>query len=121
MPDLPLTSGELVGMRHTINTFLSGTAILYTVGWATNSAGGQVDTATAAGTYSARLAPMSGDEMTVAERQSAVNLMVLTLPAYTTVTESGRITYNSRSYEVERVLTRTPEEISRRVVVTEVR
>lgn len=121
MPDLPLTAGELHSMRHTVDTYLAGTAILLTRGQASDGQGGQVDAYVAAGTVAARLAPMSGREETVADRQSEVAKWVLTLPAGTALQETGRVTYNGRDYEVDRIITRTPEEISRRVVVVEVR
>jgi SPP1 family predicted phage head-tail adaptor len=121
MPDLPLTAGELLSMRHTADTYLVGTAILYALTYASDGQGGQVDTRTASGTVAARLAPISGREETVADRVSEVAHWVLTVPANTTLAETGRVTYNGRDYEVDRIISRTPEEITRRAVVVEVR
>ena len=121
MPDLPLTAGELHSMRHTVDSYLGGTAILNALTYASNGAGGQADTLTAYGTVAARLAPISGSEETVADRVSEVAHWVLTVPANTTLAETSRVSYNGRDYEIDRVITRTPEEISRRAVVVEVR
>lgn len=121
MPDLPLTAGELLSMRHTANTYLGGTAVVYTLGTTSNGAGGYTDSHTASGTYDARLAPISGKEETVADRVSEVAHWVLTVPANTPLEETGLVEYNGRSYEIDRIITRTPEEITRRAVVVEVR
>ena len=121
MPDLPLTAGELVSMRHTANTYLAGTAVISSLTYVTDGQGGQTDTLAASGTVSARLAPISGREETLAERISEIAHWVLTIPANTTIAETSRVAYNSRNYEVDRIISRTPEEITRRVVVVEVR
>lgn len=121
MPDLPLSAGELHSMRHTADTYLPGTAVIYSLAYSSDGQGGQTDTRTASGTVAARLAPISGREETVADRVSEVAHWVLTVPAATTITEAGRVTYNGRDYEVDRIITRTPEEITRRAVVVEAR
>lgn len=121
MPDLPLTASELVSMRHTAGTYLGGTAVLYSLTYASDGQGGQVDSRAVSGTVAARLAPISGREETVADRVSEVAKWVLTVPAHTTLAETGRVTYNGRDYEVDRIITRVPEEITRRAVVVEVR
>lgn len=121
MQDLPLTASEIASMRSTVNAHLGGAAIIYTRTLASNGAGGHTESLTAAGTVAARLAPISGREETVADRFAEVAHWVLTVPAETAIDETSQVSYGGRSYEVERIITRAPEELGRRVVVVEVR
>ncbi len=119
-PDLPLSAGEIVWCRNTTSTYLAGTAILSAYTQTPDSAGGHTDTYTAYGTSDARLAPIGArDEHLVAGRTAEVAYWILTLPATTTVNEKDRVSYNSRTYEIETVITRSPEELSRRAVCVE--
>lgn len=127
MPDLPLSAGELHSMRHTADTYLPGTAFLYP---AVRTSDGQgsftVSYPDASGTVAARLAAASdaalgsGGESVVGGRLAEVTPWVLTLPAGTTIDEGYRVSFAGSTYEVVAVLTRVPEEISRRVRLVEV-
>ncbi len=122
MPDLPLSAGELHSMRHTSDTFLAGTAVIHTATRASDGQGGETWTYAASGTVAARLAPegLRGGENIVGGRVVEVSPWILTVPFDTTIDEDDRVIYAGVTYEVSEVLTRTPEEIARRVRVVEV-
>lgn len=124
MPDLPISEGELHSFRHTVDTFLAGTAVIQGRTATTGAAGGQIDNwaALTGGTVKARLAPeqFRGGERVLAGRVVEVTNWILTLPAHTPISESNRVVYDSRTYQVVEVLTRVPEEVSRRVRLVEV-
>lgn len=122
MPDLPLTAGELASMRTSLNSFLAGTAILHTLTVTSDGQGGQNESWAASGTVDARLAPdpVRGSEAVLAGRVAEVSSWILTVPAHTTIVETGRVVYDGVTYEVDEVLTRVPEEIGRRVRLREI-
>ena len=107
-------------MRHTVNTYLAGTAVIQTATRASDSQGGQTWTYAASGTVDARLSPALGGEAEVASRISERNAMVLTIPWETSIDADDRVVYQSVTYEVLEVRDRTPWELSRRVYVAEV-
>lgn len=119
-PDLAITAGELAGIRASVNAFLAGTAVILTASYAGDGQGGSIATFSAAGTYSARLAPLStggGALAGLAGRPLAEDRWVLTLPSTVSVNNRDRVTYNSVTYEVTEQLDWTPLEIARRVHV----
>lgn len=122
MPDLPLTDGELHSMRHTIDAYLPGTAVILTAARSRDRAGGQDWVYAAAGTVDARLSPemLRASEGPLAGRVAEVGRWILTVPASTTIDEDDRVTYASVTYDVSEVLTRAPWELSRRVRLVEV-
>lgn len=107
-------------MRHTVETYLPGTAVISTATSASDGQGGQLQTWTASGTVDARLSPISGGEAELASRLSERNSYVLTLPWETAIDTDDRVAYDSATYEVIHVGDRTPWELSRRVLVVEV-
>lgn len=107
-------------MRHTVNTYLAGTALLYSPTRSSDSQGGQTWTYAVFGTVDARLSPLSGGEAEVASRISERNAYVLTIPFETSIDADDRVVYDSVTYEVLEVRDRTPWELSRRVFVVEV-
>lgn len=117
--DLPLTAGELVSMRDTADTLgLPGTAVLLTPTFTNDGQGGQTASWGTAGTVAARIAFMKdGAERNVGDRLTKVASWIVTLPASTSVAQTGRIVIDSTTYEVVEVLPRPAEEISRRVRV----
>ena len=122
MPDLPLSTAELVQMRHTADAYLPGTAVIHTATKAGDGQGGYTWTYAATGTVDARLSPemLRGDEATVGSRVAEVSPWILTVPNGTSIDEDDRVVYNTVTYEVSEVLRWTPWEISRRVRLTEV-
>lgn len=122
MADIPLAVGELTAMRATVNSHLAGTAVLQQPTFTSDGQGGQTTSYADAGTVDARLAPETtrGGEQDLAGRVAEVSSWILTVPAHTTVNETWRVVYESVTYEVDEVLTRVPEELGRRVRVSEV-
>lgn len=123
MPDLPLSTAELVQMRHTADTYLAGTAVIHTATKTADGQGGYTWTYAATGTVDARLSPedqRSGGEPIVGSRVAEVAPWILTVPASTSIDEDDRVVYNTVTYEVSEVLTCIPWEISRRVRLMEV-
>ena len=119
---LELTSGELRQMRTELGYTLPGTAVIQTRTLTADGQGGQVQTYAAASTVDARLSPESlrGMEGELAGRIAEVSPWILTVAAETAITEADRGVYNTVTYEVSEVPTRTPWELSRRVRLQEV-
>lgn len=123
MADLPLSAQEFKAMRSTADSHLYGTAVISMATKANDSQGGYTWTYAASGTVDARLAPdlgIRGQEMRVGDRVAEVSSWILTVPYTTSIDEDDRVTFASVTYEVDEVMTRTPEEISRRVRLREV-
>lgn len=124
MPDLPLSAGELHSMRHTSDAYLAGTAVIHTATRTSDGQGGQTWAYAASGTVDARLAPENArgqaNEVAIGGRLAEFTPWILTVPYNTTIDEDDRVVYDGVTYEVSEVLTRTPEEIARRVRVVEV-
>lgn len=107
-------------MRHAVETYLPGTAVISTATRSSDSQGGQFWTYAASGTVDARLSPATGGEAELASRVSERNVYILTLPFETAIDADDRVAYDSVTYEVVHVRDRTPWELSRRVWVVEV-
>lgn len=122
MPDLPLSTAELVQMRHTADAYLAGTAVIHTATKASDGQGGYAWTYAATGTVAARLSPemLRGGEASVGSRVAEVSPWILTVPASTSIDEDDRVVYATVTYEVSEVMTWAPWEISRRARLMEV-
>lgn len=107
-------------MRHTVEAYLPGTAVISTATRTSDSQGGQTWTYAAASTVDARLSPLFGGEAELASRISERNVHVLTIPYETSIDADDRVAYDSVTYEVINVRDRTPWELSRRCWVVEV-
>jgi head-tail adaptor len=112
-----LTPWEIHTARETSDAFLPGTAIIQTKTKTSDGQGGETWAYAASGTVDARLAaentqPRSGE---IASRSATATSWVLTIPAATTITNTDRVVFDSITYEVLSIMTRTPEEIARRV------
>ena len=107
-------------MRHTVNSYLAGTAVIHTRSTVSDGQGGQIETYAAAGTVSALLAPLSGSEVEIASRLAAESSHMLTVPSTSTVAVTDRVVYASRTYEVTLVKAWTPYATNRRVCVSEI-
>lgn len=119
---LALTDGELVQMRTEVDLTLPGTAIIQTRTTGADGQGGYIQTYAASATVDARLSPegLRGMEGEMAGRVAEVSPWILTLPAETSITETARVVYNSVTFEVVEVMSRTPWELSKRVRLMEV-
>ena len=116
---LPFGTAEVNYNREDAVRLLPGTAVIQSVTWAADGQGGSVQAFAASGTVSARLGPLGGQELEYAERLGASNPYSITVPAATSVPVTGRIVYNGGTYEITNVPDRTPWEIVRRVMVTQ--
>lgn len=119
---LELSNRELVEMRGEVDLTLPGTAVIHTRTTATDGQGGYIQTYAASSTVDARLSPegLRGAEGELAGRVAEVSPWILTLPAETSVVETSRVVFNSQTFEVTEVLSRTPWELSKRVRLMEV-
>lgn len=119
----PLADWELNECRAELNVTLPGTAVVETSTDSSDGMGGQIQEWVAAGTYSARLSPIdatrSGGEFRAAGRTLERHQVTLTLPYETAITETDRVTYDNVTYSITEVRSRTPWELSRRVLMTE--
>ena len=121
MPDLSLSSAELVQMRHTLETYLPGTAVVHAATKTADAQGGYEWVYAASSTVDARLAPDGpASEEGLAGRLAEVQQYTLTVPNTTTLDEDDRVVYNSETYEVVAVLNHVPWDLDRRVRVVRV-
>ena len=97
-----LSAGELSAMRTVQNETLPGTAVISRNSPTSDGMGGWTDAWAAVGTVDGRVAPASesGAERLVAERITAEDAWVITLPHDTDVTARDRIVIDSRTFEV---------------------
>lgn len=107
-------------MRHSVEAYLPGTAVIQTATRSSDSQGGQSWVYASSSTVDARLSPVFGGEAELASRISERNAYVLTIPFETSIDADDRVVYDSVTYEVLQVRDRTPWELSRRVFVAEV-
>jgi head-tail adaptor len=109
-------------MRGELNDTLPGTAVIHSRTTTADGQGGYTQTFAASATVDARLSPeaLRGGELAAGGRLAEVSPWILTVAAETSLDETMRVVYNSATYEVVEVLTRTPWELSRRVRLTEV-
>ena len=107
-------------MRGVLERSLPDTAVIHTRSYVSDGGGGGTLGYTAAGTVSARVAPLTGSEGVTAGRLSPDARWVVTLPAGTSVSEDSRIVISGTTYEVEAVRGPRSFELSRRVEVSEV-
>jgi len=112
-----LTAAEIHQCRETSDAFLPGTAVIQAKTATADGQGGQTWTyaARTGGTVDARLAMENEQPQELAGRIADVSSWVLTIPATTTITETDRVVFDSLTYDVLSIMTRTPEEIARRV------
>jgi head-tail adaptor len=116
-----LTSGELARARADAVALLPDTCEISRVTLEPDGAGGFTESWNLVVTVACRLAPTGqlSQERLVAERVTNVSTWTLTVPAETDVRVGDRATIGTRTLEVAAVLARS-DEISRRVIVTEV-
>ena len=100
MADLPLAEAELVQMRHTVDEYLPGTAVIHPATRTADGQGGQTWAYAAASTVDARLAPHEGDETLLASRLAERQPYTLTVPKGTTIDEDDRVVYSGVTYEI---------------------
>lgn len=123
-PDLAITAGEITDIQNAMGSFLGGTAVIMRSAGASDGIGGFTSSFVAHGTVAARIGLLSRDEfggqqLVVGEQLSEITSYVLNVPAGTDVTETDRIQFAGRTYEVASVIRRTPDELIRRVRIRE--
>lgn len=122
VPDLPISAGEFTELANVATVFMQGTAIILRESLTSDGLGGNTQTFNAVGTVSARLGKLAADEfgsqqLLVGGEISEIASRIMTLPAYTDVALTDRISYSGATYEVVDVIKRDPDEIVRRVRV----
>ena len=95
-----LTNLELTTMREIINALLPDTCGIISYTYASDGAGGMVETASGTITASCRLDKQSGSEKTAAGELIPFTGWVLSLPYDTTITEQNRVTHGGYTYNV---------------------
>ena len=95
-----LSTTELSAMRTELERSLPDECAILTRTWASDGAGGHTET-TSSTTVACRVSPDgSGQEDTVGGRITPVNRWVITVPNDTTVAQSAKVTFGSRTFEV---------------------
>ena len=112
-----LTPWEIHTARETSDAFLPGTAVIQSKTKTSDGQGVETLAYAASGTVDARLAadntqPQAGE---IASRTATSTSWILTIPAATAILNTDRVVFDSVTYEVLSIMTRTPEEIARRV------
>ena len=112
-----LTSADVSAMRAIADEFLPGTAVLRNAGtFVSDGGGGGSYSASVAGTYPCRLAPIRGDEREIGERISADADFIVTLPTTAPVTTDSTIVSGGGTFNVATIRDRDWE-ITQRVEV----
>lgn len=125
MSDLPLSTGELVQMRHTIDELtLAGTAVIHTATQTSDGQGGSVHTYAASGTVDCHLSPENqrslDAERLIGGRLAEITPFILTVPSGTSIDEDDRVVVSSVTYEVSEVLDNRTWQLAKRVRLVEV-
>ena len=101
---MPLLSAqEITDMRSEQSGTLPDTVVIWRYTTASDGMGGQTETWASAGTVNGRLSPAgrAGAETIIAERLTAAEPWVITVPTGTSVKERDRLGVGSRTFEVE--------------------
>ena len=117
-----LSTGDLQGMRATLEQSLPGTAVIQTLSLTPDGMGGGTSTWTAAGTVDCRLTRLSsvrGDEAEHGDRIAPEADWMLTLPAETQITTEDRVVVGGVTFTVSAMHAPRSWEISRRVELVE--
>ena len=99
-----LSTAEITDMRSEQTGTLPDTVVIWRYTTASDGMGGNTESWTAAGTVVGRLAVpgrRSGDEGPIAERLTASDPWLITMPYNTTVYERDRLFVGSRTFEIE--------------------
>ena len=103
---MPLLSAtEIADMRTEQNNTMPDTVVVWRWTAASDGMGGNVETYAAVGTVSGRLGRVGsmGAERVIAERLTAADPWVVTVPTTTTVYERDRLVVGTRTFQVETV------------------
>ena len=100
-----LTAAEIADMRSEQNGTMPDTVVVWRWTSASDGMGGEVETYAAVGTVTGRLGRVGnmGEESVIADRLTAADPWVITVPQTTTVYERDRLVVGSRTFEVEMV------------------
>lgn len=98
-----LSTTEIADMRSVQNDTMPDTVVIWRYTSTSDSMGGMAETWAAVGTVSGRLAPAggSGREQILADRLTAAEPWVITMPNGTTLYERDRLVIGARTFEVE--------------------
>ena len=103
---MPLIStAEITAMRSEQNDTMPDTVVIRRYTTASDGMGGLVETWAAVGTVTGRVSPAgrAGAEGIIAERLTASEPYVITIPTGTTVYERDRFVIGTRTFEIEYV------------------
>ena len=95
-----LTSNELASMRDAINQLLPDTCGIISYAYASDGAGGQVETASGTATANCRLDKKQANKQLAAGEVIPFSGFMLSLPYNTTITELNRVTHGGYTYNV---------------------
>jgi head-tail adaptor len=100
-----LSASEIADMRSTQNDTMPDTMVVWRYTTASDGMGGLTETWAAVGTVTGRVAPAgrAGSEQIIAERLTASEPWVITVPTGTTVYARDRFVIAGRTFEVEYV------------------
>ena len=98
-----LSAAEIADMRTEQNDTMPDSVVIWRYTSTPDGMGGQTETWAAVGTVTGRLAPAgrAGAEGVIAERLTAAEPWVITVPTGGTVYERDRLAVGSRTFEVE--------------------
>ena len=111
-----LSAAEIADMRAVQSDTLPDTVVIWRYTSSSDSMGGVTETWAAAGTVSGRLSPAgrAGQEAIIAERLTAAEPWVITVPQGTTVYERDRMVVGTRTFEIEYINEHAAWETARR-------
>jgi hypothetical protein len=97
---MTLTNGELANMREVIASLMPDTCGIVSYTYASDGAGGMVETASGTATAICRLDKQKGTEKLTSGAITPFTGWVLSLPYDTTITEQNRVTHGGYTYNV---------------------
>ena len=111
-----LSAAEIADMRSEQDGTMPDSVVVHRYTTVSDGMGGNTETWAAVGTVTGRLAPAgrAGAEGIIAERLTAAEPWVVTVPVTTTVYERDRLVVGTRTFEVEYINEHAAWETARR-------
>ena len=111
-----LSTAEMTSMRAEQDGTMPDSVVIYRYTTASDGMGGQTETWAAVGTVTGRVAPAgrAGEERIIAERLTAADPWVVTVPQTTTIYERDRVMIGTRTFEIEYINAHAAWETARR-------
>lgn len=119
-----INSALLAKMRADVEARLPDTAVIYTVSRTSDGAGGWSDSLVASGTAICRVDPIgsSAVEARVVSNRDALTITYrLTLPYDTAIAVDNQVVIDGRTYQVVQMTVDHSWNVSKRVIISEVR